>query len=73
MTKHLNLLEHLYAALRSPLGIVLSTDNVEILVRRLKELRKQRSPEFDNIAVLPDPLQPSSQVWLGKRGPNAEE
>ena len=62
------LLEYLYAALRSPHGVCLQTDDVERLRAKLYACRKAAlDPELDCLSILPSPTDPS-QLWIIKKG-----
>lgn len=57
------LLEHLYDALHSPLGIIIETDDPEFLRQKLYPLRKDR-PEFANLAFVISPTHPDTELWI---------
>lgn len=64
-------IEALYEALASPLGIIISTTDVEAMKRRLYALRKEH-PEFDGISILTSVTNPATELWIVKRHGQAE-
>lgn len=56
------LLEILYEAARSPIGLVVSTNDPEFLRQKLYPLRKTE-PEFKNLAFVISPLN-GSDLWV---------
>jgi len=61
------MIEHLYAALASPLGIILETDDIERLRQRLYAVRKSLAdPALDNLSLVQSPLDPN-HLWIVKR------
>lgn len=63
-------LEFWYAALASPLGVVIETDNFERARAKLYAARREAmDPALDNIAVMQSPTNPSD-IWLVKRKQN---
>jgi len=61
----LDLIEHLYRAVASPLGIVVECDDVLKLRSKLYPLRKDR-PEFQHLAFIPSPLNPRELFIVNK-------
>lgn len=75
--KHLDLLERMYDALRTPLGIVVETEDPERLRQRLYALRKERQdsdPQLRDLAFLPSRTNPG-ELWIlrQKRSTTGEE
>lgn len=72
----LDLLEKLYEALRSPIGIVVSTEDPERLRQKLYALRRERQDEDPNLRVLSfliSPTSPGNELWIVKaKKPNGE-
>lgn len=62
MPEPLDLLERLYDALRTPLGIVLETEDPERLRQKLYALRKDR-PELHRVSFVISPTNPR-ELWL---------
>ncbi len=63
------MLEHLYNALRSPLGIILECNNVSRLRQQLyAERRAAEDPALNDLSFVPSPLNPQ-HLWVVKRGP----
>jgi hypothetical protein len=57
-----------YAALAARHGIVIETDNVQLLVGRLYTARREAAdPDLDRVSILNSPTTPG-QVWLVKKG-----
>lgn len=76
MSRELDLLELLYDALRSPLGIVIATEDPERLRQQLYSVRKKRQDDDPNLRVLsflPSPTQPQSELWIIKTKATNEE
>lgn len=68
------LLEYLYDALRSPLGVVLDTEDPERLRQRLYALRAERQgtdPNLRTLAFIISPTNPS-QLWILRRSATNE-
>lgn len=59
------LLEALYDALHSPLGIVIETDSPEFLRQKLYPLRNER-PELAGLSFLISPTHPATELWIVK-------
>lgn len=61
--------ELLYRALESSLGIVVSTDDPELLRKKLYALRKEaQNPDFDNLVFKPSVSKPESELWIINQG-----
>lgn len=67
----LDLIEHLYRAAATPLGIIVECDDVLKLRQKLYALRKDK-PEFQNLAFVPSPLNPRELMILKKDQPDGE-
>lgn len=65
------LLELLYAALASPLGVVVETSDPVTCKAKLYELRKQ-DPAFERLSFLVSPTAPTTSFWIVKKGPSDE-
>lgn len=63
-TPSLNLLELLYEALRTERGVVVETDNVELLRQKLYRLRSQ-DPDFAKLSFLTSPIN-GADLWIVK-------
>ena len=61
----LDLIEHLYRAASTPLGIVVECDDVLKLRQKLYALRGDKS-EFKNLAFIPSPLNPRELFIVNK-------
>lgn len=57
------MLELLYEALRSPLGIVVQSEDPEALRARLYKLRV-KDPELACLSFVISPLNPTSDLWI---------
>jgi hypothetical protein len=63
-------IEFLYKALETPLGIVVETNNPELLRQKLYALRKEAmNPEFDQLVFKPSTSKPESELWIIKQPP----
>lgn len=63
------MIEHLYSALHSPLGIVIQTDNAERTRQKLYRARRElMNPELDKLSLVISPTDPS-QLWIVKNDP----
>ena len=71
MPSELELLEHLYAALRSPLGVVIETDDPEYLRQKLYPMRK-KDPDFSILSFIISPMN-GMDLWILRKPDNAEE
>lgn len=60
------LLELLYTALQSPLGIVVETSDPELCKAKLYTLRKQ-DPELACLSFLTSPVDPAGSFWIVKK------
>lgn len=61
----LDLIEHLYRAAATPLGIIVECDDVLKLRQKLYALR-QGKPEFQNLAFIPSPINPRELFIVNK-------
>ncbi len=59
------LIELLYAALHSPLGIVVSTTSPERLRQKLYPLRKE-DPALLPLSFIISPFNPGGELWIVK-------
>lgn len=67
------MLEHLYDALNSPLGIELETEDLTALRLQLYKVRKAANdPNLACLSFLESPLSPN-KLWIVKRPPDAKE
>ena len=69
MTQALDLLEKLYDALRSPLGIVVETEDAERLRQKLYSLRREyqeRDPALRSLSFVLSKTSPETQLWILK-------
>lgn len=69
------LLQHLYDALRSPVGIIISADDgdTERLRQRLYALRKQSSDKsLDELALILSPTN-AGELWIVRKQPDATD
>lgn len=70
------LIELLYTALQSPLGIIVETNDPEICKAKLYALRKQ-DPDFACLSFLVSPTDPANSFWIIKKensdGPRPDE
>lgn len=67
------MIEILYDALASDLGIIVHTDDVPRLRQKLYAERR-KDPALKALAFTPSPTSPGSELWIVKREqPNAEE
>lgn len=74
--KPLDLLERMYEALRSPLGIVIATEDPERLRQKLYALRKERQerdPQLADLSFLPSRTNPQGELWILKRRSTSSE
>lgn len=69
MTPHLKLLEHLYAALNEPIGVVISSEDREYTIQKLYVLRREEAPTFDDLVFIQSST--PSELWIVKRNPDA--
>jgi hypothetical protein len=61
-----------YAALASPYGIIVSTDDPVFAKQKLYGIRKGlRDPDLESIAIMTSPHKPESELWLVKRTTDA--
>lgn len=65
------LLELLYDALRSEVGVVVRTNNVERLRAKLYPLRKQ-DPDLAALSFVVSPVDPEGELWIVKKGKSDE-
>lgn len=63
----MNLMELLYDAKREPVGLVVTTDNVEGLRQRLYSVRKE-DPDLATLSFVISPINPSSELWILNKG-----
>lgn len=70
MVEPVPLLQLLYDAVNSPLGVVVETDDPERLRQKLYPLRKS-DPLFESLAFVISPLN-SGDLWIVKKGPADE-
>lgn len=75
MSQSLDLLERLYDALRTPLGVKIDTDDTERLRAKLYALRRENMEEFGVLSFILSPTSPKTQLWILKKpdGPNDQE
>lgn len=64
---NLNLIELLYEALHSEVGIIVQTSDVEKLRQKLYPLRKE-SEELQVLSFIVSPTNPNSELWIVKNG-----
>lgn len=65
----LPLIEYLYTALASPGGVVLRTNNVEGLRKKLYTERDKDPSLRDGLSLTPSPLIPD-ELWIVRRFPD---
>lgn len=70
MTPHLKLLEHLYAALNEPIGVIITSEDRDHTNSKLIQLRKLESPTFDDLAFILSGSNPN-EIWIVKKHPDA--
>ena len=71
-----DLLERLYDALRSPLGVIVETEDAERLRAKLYALRRKhqdREPEFMGLAFLTSPTNPTTELWIIRKSPDVTQ
>lgn len=76
MKPHLDLLERMYDALRTPLGIVLETEDPDRLRQRLYALRREREasdPQLRTLAFVLSPTNPNHLLVLRRSASNEED
>lgn len=61
------MIELLYAALASPLGIIVETNNVTRLRNKLYEIKREDSM-FEAISLSPSPTNPGAELWILNKG-----
>jgi len=59
----LELLQILYRAARTPVGLVVSTSSPEFLRQKLYPLRKTE-PAFANLSFVISPIFPATELWI---------
>ena len=58
------MLDHLYAALHSPRGIIIQTEDAEKLRQRYYAIRRETlDPDLDRLSFIISPTDPS-QLWI---------
>jgi hypothetical protein len=63
----LPLVEHLYRALESDIGIVVKTNNPELLRNRLYAARQQaQNPAFEALTLMFSRSNPKTELWIAK-------
>lgn len=73
MTNH-ELTEHLYSALNSKIGIVLTTDDPERLRQRLyAQRRRLEDSDLNSLIIRPSPQLPQSELWIHKNDLRKED
>lgn len=60
------LIEHLYKALNSPHGVVISTTNVERLRAKLYTERK-KDPDLSRLSINVSRTSPETEIWIIKK------
>lgn len=60
------LLDLLYEAINTPLGIIVSTTDPVLLRQKLYPLRKS-DPDFEPLTFLPSPKQPDIHLWIVRK------
>lgn len=66
------LIEFLYRALDSKLGIVLRTSDVERTRARLYAVRRETcNPAFDELVICPSRTLPDTHLWLVRKSPRS--
>ena len=75
MSRPLDLLERLYDALRTPLGVKVETEDTERLRAKLYALRRENMEEFGKLAFVLSPTSPKTELWILKKpdGPNERD
>jgi hypothetical protein len=66
------MIELLYDALATPLGLIVKTDNPGKLRDHLDRLRK-KDAEFADLSFCVSPLNPKTEIWIIKRVDNEKE
>lgn len=68
------MLEHFYEALASDHGVCISTTDPARYTQTMHRIRAQvADPDLKAIEIAQSPIAPDREVWLIKRGTNAEE
>lgn len=63
-----DLLAILYSALRSSIGVMVATDNVERLRNKLYAARsKAEDPDLEILMLAPDPKRPTTHLLVAKK------
>ena len=65
-------MELLYQALASDFGIIVQEAEIERLKQRLYAARKGNT-QFNSLSILTSPTAPTTELWIAKRPPDAEE
>ena len=64
----MEILELLYQAFHSPLGLRVPTDDPERLRQKLYQVRTQEgSPELATLSFVQSPSNPTGELWIVKR------
>ena len=61
------LLELLFAAVKSDFGVVIETNNPRVLRQRLYPLRTEDLDTFGDLAFHLSPTDPQTQLWIVKK------
>lgn len=58
----------LYQALSAEIGIVLDTDDVQLLIQKLHAAKRNANdPSLDCLVIMKSREKPESQVWIAKK------
>ena len=63
-------LEHLYAALNSPHGVIVTTSHLDLTKARMYKL-KQEHPELACLALCTSPTNPAGEIYIIKKEPSS--
>jgi hypothetical protein len=66
------MIELLYEALNSPLGVIVESSNVEAVKARLYNLRRQ-DPALACLSLLTSPTNPTGEIWIVKNETRPDE
>lgn len=64
--------ELMYQALHAEVGIIVATDNVELLRQRFYTARA-KDPLLSKISILTSPTNPNGEVWLAKNSEHKDD
>lgn len=65
-----SIVEHLYRALEAPIGIVVRSNNPELLRMKLYAARRDAmNPEFEALTIALSRSNPTTELWICKKAP----